>query len=154
MRASWVSDKGRVSVAESGLLLRVPQVLVVPADHPPAVRDTVTLAETVGESFIDYPLGYGNRTANDRAFDAAGVERVITMEATDVSAAAEFVAHGLGVTILPTRTVPKAAGCKALTVTDQSLEWALHVATAEHRRISAATSALIGMADDFVDDRS
>ncbi|GAA2738780.1 LysR family transcriptional regulator [Actinocorallia aurantiaca] len=135
------------------MLMRVPQVLVVPADHPLAVRETVTLAETAGESFIDYPVGYGNRTANDRAFDAAGVERVITMEATDVSAAAEFVAHGLGVTILPTRTVPKAVGCKALPVTDQSLEWALHVATAEHRRVGAATAALVGMADDFVDDR-
>lgn len=131
-------------------LLRIPQVVVVPADHPLAARDEVTLAEVAGEPFIDYPLGYANRAANDRAFVAAGLERTIAMEATDVGMAADFAAHGLGVTILPVRAVPRATGCKALTVTDQSLEWSLHVATANHRRISAATAALIDMADHYV----
>jgi DNA-binding transcriptional LysR family regulator len=134
------------------MLLRIPQVLVVPAGHPLAARDTVTLAEVADEPFIDYPLGYGNRAAIDRAFGAAGVERTIVIEATDVSVAADFVAHGLGVSILPVRAVPRAAGCKTLTVTDQSLEWSLHVATAKHRRISAATAALIDMADAYVDN--
>jgi hypothetical protein len=38
-----------------------------------------------------------------------------------------------------------------LPVTDQSLEWSLHVAMADQRRISAATAALIEMVDDHVE---
>jgi DNA-binding transcriptional LysR family regulator len=131
-------------------LLRLPQQLVVPAAHPLAARDSVTLAEVAGEQFIDYPLGYANRTTNDRAFAAAGLQRTIAMEVADVSVAAEFVAAGLGVTILPTRTVPRAPNCKALPVTDQSLEFSLHVATAEQRRTSAAARALLDLADAYV----
>jgi DNA-binding transcriptional LysR family regulator len=133
------------------MLVRIPQVLVVPAGHALASRDSVTLAETAGEPFIDYPLGYANRTANDQAFRAAGVDRYIAMEVTDVTVAADFVTHGLGVTILPTRTVPAGPECRALPVTDQSLEWSLHVATADQRRISAATAALMDLVDAHVE---
>ncbi|WP_410809628.1 LysR family transcriptional regulator [Micromonospora sp. 067-2] len=132
-------------------LVRLPQVLVVPAGHRLARQDTVTLAELTGESFIDYPVGYANRAATDRAFLAAGVERTIAMEVTDVTVAATFALHGLGVTILPTRAVPNSPHCKALPVTDQSLEWSLHVATATHRTISAATSALLQMVDEHLE---
>ncbi|WP_173067603.1 LysR family transcriptional regulator [Phytohabitans houttuyneae] len=132
-------------------LLRIPQVLVVPAAHELAGRGEVTLAEVAGEPFIDYPLGYANRTANDRAFGAAGLERMIAMEVTDVTVAADFAAHGLGVTILPVRAVPDSPRCVPLRVTDQSLEWSLHVATAKHRHVSAATAALIDMVDPYVD---
>ncbi|RKR85994.1 DNA-binding transcriptional LysR family regulator [Micromonospora pisi] len=131
-------------------LVRIPQVLVVPADHRLAKQDSVTLAEVADEPFIDYPLGYANRTANDQAFRAAGLERVIGMEVTDVGVAAEFATHGLGVTILPTHVVPQARRCKALPVTDQSLEWSLHLATAENRRISSATAALMEMVDSHL----
>ncbi|GIH14988.1 LysR family transcriptional regulator [Rugosimonospora africana] len=133
-------------------LVRIPQVLVVPADHPLAQRDSVTLAEVADEQFIDYPLGYANRTANDRAFGAAGLERYIAMEVADVAVAANFASAGLGVTILPTRAVPDSPRCKALRVTDQSLEWALHAATAEQRRISAAISELLGMVDAHLEE--
>ncbi|MGW4462798.1 LysR family transcriptional regulator [Micromonospora sp. NPDC004704] len=132
------------------LLVRIPQVVVVPADHPLARQDSVTLAEVADEPFIDYPLGYANRTANDAAFRAAGLERVIGMEVTDVGVAADFASHGLGVTILPTHTVPRTPLCRALPVTDQSLEWSLHLATAEQRRISSATAALMAMVDDHL----
>jgi DNA-binding transcriptional LysR family regulator len=135
-------------------LVRLPQVLVVPADHPLAVRDSVTLAEVAGESFIDYPLGYATRTANDRAFSAAGLERTIALEATDVTVAGNFVSHGLGVAILPTRAVPQSPRCRALPVTDQSLEWSLHVATAEHRNIGAAARALLEMVDEHLEEES
>ncbi|MFC4022062.1 LysR family transcriptional regulator [Micromonospora sp. GCM10011542] len=135
-------------------LVRLPQVLVVPADHPLARRDSVTLAEVAGESFIDYPLGYATRTANDRAFSAAGLERTIALEATDVTVAGNFVSHGLGVAILPTRAVPRSPLCRALPVTDQSLEWSLHVATASQRAIGAATRALLELVDEYVDEYS
>ncbi|MEV1332128.1 LysR family transcriptional regulator [Micromonospora costi] len=129
------------------MLLPVPQVLVVPAGHRLAGRDSVVLADVADEPFIDYPVGYANRTTNDQAFGAAGLTRQIAMEVADVTVAAEFVRHGLGVAILPVRAVPPGPEVRALPVTDQSLEWALHAATATGRRVSAATAALLTMVD-------
>lgn len=139
---------------DSRQLVRIPQVLVVPAGHPLADRRSVTLAEVADEQFIDYPIGYANRTRNDDAFAAAGVERTITMEVSDVVMAANFVRHGLGVTILPVRAVPPGPEVSALPVTDQSLEWSLHVATARGRRVGAATAALLELVDAYVEDDS
>jgi DNA-binding transcriptional LysR family regulator len=133
------------------MLVRIPQMLVVPGAHRLAARSSVTLAEAADEQFIDYPVGYANRTANDRAFTAAGLSRYIAMEVTDVTVAADFVSHGLGVSIVPTRAIPAGPQCKALVVADQSLEWSLHVATAEQRRVSAATAALIAMVDNHLE---
>ncbi|MGK5740404.1 LysR family transcriptional regulator [Micromonospora sp. URMC 103] len=129
------------------MLVPVPQVLAVPAGHPLAGRETVTLAEVADETFIDCPAGYANRTTNDQAFGAAGLTRQIAMEVADVTVAAEFVRHGLGVAILPVRSVPPGPDVTALRVTDQSLDWALHAATATGRRVSAAASALLTMVD-------
>ncbi|MEV6368414.1 LysR family transcriptional regulator [Micromonospora musae] len=136
---------------ETRMLVPVPQVLVVPAGHRLAERDSVVLADLAEESFIDYPVGYANRTTNDLAFGAAGLERHIAMEVADVTVAAEFVRHGLGVAILPVRNVPPGPEVKALPVTDQSLEWALHAATATGRRVSAAASSLLGMVDGHLE---
>ncbi|WP_199734285.1 LysR family transcriptional regulator [Micromonospora musae] len=132
-------------------LLRLPQVLAVPATHPLASRNTVTLTEVAGERFIDYPVGYATRTATDQAFAAAGLERTIAMEVSDVAVAADFVAHGLGVAFLPARALPAGTGIKALPLDDQSLEWSLHVATARHRRVGAATAALLKLVDEHLE---
>ena len=131
-------------------LLPIPQVLVVPAEHPLARRKSVTLREVADAPFIDFPVGYTNRTTNDHAFAKAGLDRTISMEVADVALAASFVSAGLGVAILPVRLVPADKRCAALTVTDQSLEFGLHVATAENRRVTAATSALLEMVDGHV----
>ncbi|WP_076471674.1 LysR family transcriptional regulator [Micromonospora avicenniae] len=136
---------------ETRMLVPVPQVLVVPAGHRLAERDSVVLADVAEETFIDYPLGYANRTTNDQAFSAAGLDRHIAMEVADVTVAADFVRHGLGVAILPVRNVPPGPEVTALPVTDQSLEWALHAATATGRRVSAAANALLGMVDGHLE---
>ncbi|MEU4675600.1 LysR family transcriptional regulator [Micromonospora sp. NPDC023737] len=132
-------------------LLRLPQVLAVPSAHPLADRDTVALPEVADEQFIDYPLGYANRTAIDQAFATAGLRRVIAMEVSDVAVAAEFVSHGLGVSFLPARMASNRDDLRTLPLTGQSLEWSLHVATASGRRITAATAALLEMVDEHLE---
>ncbi|TDC39421.1 LysR family transcriptional regulator [Micromonospora sp. 15K316] len=132
-------------------LLRLPQVLAVPAGHPLASRRSIALADVAGEAFIDYPVGYATRSATDQAFAAARLERTIAMEVSDVAVAADFVGHGLGVAFLPSRMVPTGTGITALPVTDQPLEWSLHVATAQDRRTSAATRALLEMVDEHLE---
>jgi DNA-binding transcriptional LysR family regulator len=70
-------------------------------DHPLAARKAVGLAELAEETFIDFPTGWGVRSATDLAFAAARVRRAVTMEIDDVSELMRMVAVGLGVALLP-----------------------------------------------------
>ncbi|MFC8718221.1 LysR family transcriptional regulator [Kitasatospora sp. NPDC057198] len=131
-------------------LLAVRLVAVVRADHPLAGAREVSLAELAAEPFIDFPAGYGNRTVADRAFAAAGLERQVALEVTDITTGAQYVRHGFGVVLLPDFAAPADPDLRTLSVSDHPLAWTLSVATAAARRPSAAVRALLGMVDRFV----
>jgi DNA-binding transcriptional LysR family regulator len=124
--------------------------LVVPADHRLAARIPVRIEDLADEPFVDFPVGYGNRVVVDRAFAAAGVERRVAVEVTDLSTAAAFVRQGLGVAILPRFAVPESLGLVMSTVTDANLEWPLGVATSAMRAPSAAVGALLALIGDHL----
>jgi DNA-binding transcriptional LysR family regulator len=126
-------------------LTSVPLDLIVPAGHPLAERSRVTLAELAGESFIDTPVGYGNRAVTDRAFAAAGLSRQVSIEITDIATGAAFVRQGLGIALLPRFIIPRRNDLHRLTVTKADLTWPLSLAISEQRRPSAAARALIHM---------
>lgn len=124
--------------------------LVVPLDHPFADRATVGLAELADLDFIDSPLGYGNRTVADRAFEAAGLRRFVSIEISDVATGVAYVQHGLGVALLPRFVLGEAADVQVKTVTGGDLNWPLSVATSSDRSPSAAVSALLELIDEFL----
>lgn len=119
--------------------------VVVPAGHPLAHRTTVALHEIAGEPFIDFPIGYGNRTVADRAFAAAGLDREVSIEITDIAAGAGYVRQGLGVALLPGFIVPDDRDLARLRVADADLRWPLALATSRTRRLSAAARALLDL---------
>ena len=131
-------------------LLWRPMELVLPAGHRLAGREVVRIADLAGEQFVDFPVGYGNRTVVDRAFAAAGVQRHVSLEVVDISTGAGFVRHGLGIAILPRFAVPDEADLVVLPVADADLDWPLGVATSAVRAPSAAARALLGMIDDHL----
>ena len=61
-------------------LLRVPQLLAVPAGHALAGRRAVGIRELEHETFIDLPLGFAMRTVADEVFTAYGMRRAIAAE--------------------------------------------------------------------------
>ncbi|MFH7341130.1 LysR family transcriptional regulator [Streptomyces sp. KHY 26] len=124
--------------------------LVVPAGHPLARRESVSLADLNGLDFVDSPVGYGNRTVADRAFAAASVARRVAVEITDVATGVDFVRHGLGVALLPRFALRAAEDVATLTVHDADLNWPLSLAVASGHRPGAAARALIEMAREFV----
>ncbi|MEW9528054.1 LysR family transcriptional regulator [Microbispora sp. NPDC049125] len=138
----------------SGLAVRplaaVPIVLVVPADHDLAGERSVPLARLAGEEFIDFPPGYGNRAVVDRAFAAAGLERRVTVEVTDLATGSAFVRHGLGVAFLPEFVAPHSPDLCLLRAADADMVWSLAVATSSTRRPSAAVRALLDLVDNHV----
>jgi DNA-binding transcriptional LysR family regulator len=123
----------------------VPLLLVVPVDHPLAARDAVSLAELAGMPFVDGPLGYGNRTLIDAAFDDAGVDRSITLEVADVGSAAEYIRSGLGIGFLSQFILDGIddTGLSTVRITDCDLQWRLYVAAIAGRVPSAAATALL-----------
>lgn len=131
-------------------LMSVPMELVLPAGHRLAGGPVVHVADLAGEQFVDFPIGYGNRTVVDRAFAVAGVDRQVGLEVIDISTGAGFVRHGLGVAILPRFAVPESADLVVRPVADADLDWPLGVATSTIRAPGAAARALLGMIDDHL----
>ena len=81
-------------------------VLVVPAEHPLAGRRSVSLDALTGEVFVDFPVGYSNRTVVDQAFAAEHLERHVVHEVADLPTGAQCVGEGLGIAFLPTVVIP------------------------------------------------
>lgn len=84
------------------LLSREEMVLVASPERAFAEDDVVAFAEVAPLPFVDFTSGWAIRYAVDRAFRAAGVERVTTFEVNDIVAASELVRHDLGVCVMPT----------------------------------------------------
>ena len=127
---------------------REPLVLACAPDHPLArTGEPVTLAELAGQPFVDFPLGWGNRTVVDRAFSAAGLDRQVMFEIPDFTAAAALARTGLGVTFLPV-TVAAAAGLAVPGLAGPALQWTVSVATPADRRLPAAAR---GFVDDLME---
>ncbi|GAA0460923.1 LysR family transcriptional regulator [Paractinoplanes deccanensis] len=110
--------------------------------HPLAEASSVRLEELAGETFIDFPIGWGNRTLTDRAFAGAGIARNVPFEAADQDTALGLVRNGLGVALLP-RSGSEEEGLSVVDIEDADLDLPVAVAMPGDRRPSAATAALL-----------
>src|SRR5437588_103510 len=124
-------------------LAREPIVAVAPATHPLANRKTVALAALAGEPLVEFPEGWGNRTAIDRAFAAAGVTRTITYEVNDTASLIEFVRHGLALSMLPASLLDDREGLRLIPIRGRAPEFLTAVAAPSNRRLTAAARALL-----------
>ena len=78
-----------------------PLVLACPPGHPLAARPLVKLADLADERFVDFPPDWGTRDLADRVLAAAGVERRVSLEVSDVHSLLDLIASGLGVALVP-----------------------------------------------------
>jgi DNA-binding transcriptional LysR family regulator len=111
-------------------------------DHRLAARKAVELADVADETFIDFPAGWGVRTATDLAFAAARVRRAVTMEVDDVLELTRIVAAGLGVALLPPSIVTD-ADLRTVSIRRHAPVHEVSVAIPTLRQPSAATRALL-----------
>jgi DNA-binding transcriptional LysR family regulator len=125
--------------------------LVVAADDPLGGQSTVSLPQLADRDFIDSPVGYGNRAVADRAFEAAGLRRNVSIEISDIATGVDYVRHGLGVALLPRFVLTGVHDVHVKAVTGADLNWPLSVATPSDRPPSAAASALIGLVEEFLE---
>lgn len=97
-------------------LFEEPLIVLVPADHPRALRTSMTVHDLAGESLITFKNGYGLRGSVDEIFARAGVLPKITFEGEDLHTVYGLVAAGLGVSIVPPLRIPE--GCVGLSLDD------------------------------------
>ncbi|WFR82871.1 LysR family transcriptional regulator [Arthrobacter sp. Y-9] len=86
---------------EKTVLLDDPLDVIVPADHPLASRDVVTLEELASEPWITEAVGSTYHSLFTAAFTAVGVTPRIAHEASEWETMIAFVGAGLGVGLLP-----------------------------------------------------
>jgi DNA-binding transcriptional LysR family regulator len=121
-------------------------VLVCAPDHRLASASAVSLADLVGESFVDFDPTWGARAISDRAFAAAGVAHPVTIEVNDVHTLLALVAHNLGVALVPERIAAKRGDHVTVALTPGSAsDWQVSVAVPTSPSASLAADALIGM---------
>jgi DNA-binding transcriptional LysR family regulator len=134
--------------APGGLTVRPlahePLRLICGPRHPLASgSDGVTLPSLAGETFVDFPAGWGTRAITDRAFAAAGADRLVSFEVPNYEAALGLVRNGLGLAFLPQSAVANQDGIRIVPVQPAGLNWQIQVATAAARRPSAAARAFL-----------
>jgi DNA-binding transcriptional LysR family regulator len=134
------------------LLTTAPLQLYVPSGHPLAGAGRASLRQLAEFPFVESPPGFGNRIVTDQAFAAAGVEREIRLEVTEVGTAAQFIRAGLGIGFLARFLVPDSAGLDTVEVADSELSWQLTVATSATRQPSAATDAFLQLLEQLHPD--
>ncbi|HEX7162739.1 MAG TPA: LysR substrate-binding domain-containing protein [Trebonia sp.] len=98
-----------------------------------------------GESFVDFPAGFGNRTVADRAFAEAGLTRRVAVEINNIADSADYVRHGLGIALVPRFIIPERDDLARVTVTGADLTWPMSLAVPAARAPSAAARALLAM---------
>ncbi|MGZ4433662.1 MAG: LysR substrate-binding domain-containing protein, partial [Trebonia sp.] len=123
-------------------LAHEPMALICAASHPLAGRGTVPLRELAGETFVDFPVGWGTRAIVDRAFAAAGIDRQVSFEVADYATAAALVGNGLGVAFVQA-SAARGLDEVARVAVDPPLDWRILVATSATRRASAAARAFL-----------
>ncbi|MEY8878049.1 MAG: CysB family HTH-type transcriptional regulator [Leptothrix sp. (in: b-proteobacteria)] len=75
-------------------------VVVVPADHPLAAVQSITLDQLAHEPLISYHPSFTGRSKIDSAFEARGLKPQIALEAIDSDVIKTYVRLGLGVGIV------------------------------------------------------
>jgi DNA-binding transcriptional LysR family regulator len=119
-------------------LITQPLMFVCRPDHPLAGRPSVALKSLAGEDFVGAPKGSASYEAVDRVFTSAGQERRVPFEVNDILTILDFVAHGLGVSLVQEYLATSRPDVRAIQLTDEAMTWTL--AAIVHRHHATPTA--------------
>ncbi|GGN46546.1 LysR family transcriptional regulator [Streptomyces fuscichromogenes] len=130
----------------------IPYVVILPAEHPLAQRESISLEDLAGENFVDGPSGFGSRAAMDRAFTELGLARRISVEITDIATAASYVRAIGGAAVMPHFQAAYTAGVVVKPLSGSMHMLALSFAVRAGRAPSPAVSALLDLSCNYTRD--
>jgi DNA-binding transcriptional LysR family regulator len=106
-------------------------------DHPLAGRAQVTIASLADQDFVGPPQGSTGYEAVDRVLAGTGKQRRVIFEAVDVLTILDFVAHGLGFTLLPQYLATSRPDLRAIPLAGPDMTWTLAAITSRHQATPA-----------------
>lgn len=118
-----------------------PLVLTCALKHPLAEAIEIDPAELRAERFVDFQPGWGTRDLADRVLAAAGVDRRVALEVTDIHSLLDLVACGLGVALVPQSFSKKTDQARFIALAGPIPPWETAAVTANPT--SAGASALL-----------
>lgn len=113
-------------------------VLACAPEHPAAARDRVKLQDLAQEQYVDFPPTWGTRDHADRVLAAAGVDRRVALEVTDVHSLLDLVACGLGIALVPTSFAAKTRQVRFIPLDGEVPAWELVTITGDPPSPAAA----------------
>jgi len=143
-------EAGRLDIALVSLPRQLPEpVIAIPLstqplmfvcrpDHLLAGRTQVTLASLAEHDFVGPPKGSTGYEAVDHVFAGTGAERRVRFEAVDILTILDFVAHGLGFTLLPEYLATSRPDLRAIPIADLDMTWTLAAIMSRHQATPAA----------------
>jgi len=139
-------DVGRPADVDALPLVSEPVLMAVPAAHPLAREERVTLERFRDETFVFFKPGTGLRTVTERAAAQAGFTPRAAFETSSLDRMLALVSEGLGVALLPASTV-RGARLPGVAVLDVSppIERTVGAAWRAGQRPTPATSAFLAL---------
>jgi DNA-binding transcriptional LysR family regulator len=129
-------------------LITKPIVLACALDHPLAGRKRVTVKSLGDQDFVGPVPGAIGLEAVDRVFAGVGKRRRVTFEVNDVSAILDFVAHGLGVALLPESVAASQPDVRAIRLVGPAVTWTF-AAVVSRDRATPAARAFLALLPEF-----
>ncbi|GIF67435.1 transcriptional regulator [Asanoa ishikariensis] len=142
-----VLTQGPLPGIEQQLLATDEVVLACPADHPLADRGSVDLADLADEAFVEFPPGWGVRSAVDRAYVAAGLTRRITVQMNDLATILDLVRLGLGLAFMPRSIIDQTDDLRFLEISDQPPSYRIVIATVAGRPLGPVARHFLRIAE-------
>ncbi len=138
---------GSLSGISLHALLNEQVLLACPPEHPLSGQPAVDLAEVVDEPVIDFPLGWGVRSAVDRAFSAAGLlQRRTTFQMNDMATMLELVRLGMGIAFVPGSVAGQATDLHFLRVRRHPPSYQIALAAPRARAITPVAEQFLHIA--------
>ncbi|GHF67112.1 DNA-binding transcriptional LysR family regulator [Amycolatopsis bartoniae] len=116
--------------------------LVCGPGHPLAGAAEVRLEDLAGETFAEFPEGWGTRDLVDLAFDRHGLSRSVPLEVPDYATAAALIRQGHVLGFLP-ESVALAHEELSVVPVAERLAWNVTLATSASRPLSRPALALM-----------
>ncbi|MEE1312807.1 MAG: LysR family transcriptional regulator [Lachnospiraceae bacterium] len=113
-------------------------VLVVPTDHPLAMRNSITLAETLQYPQIIFSKRSGLRPIIDELFDAVGGYPEVVYEIKEDQVVAGFVSKGFGIAVVPDMPILDTMDIKKLEINSPNWQRNFYLAFLKDKYISPA----------------
>ncbi len=123
--------------------------LAVPRADPLAARTTIRLGDKAlrKREFVEYRADSALRAQIDAACAAAGLARRVSCEASTMQYLAEFVARGLGVSVLPPAAIRAVADDVVAVPITPALRRDIYAVVGAGRPPTGATQALLGLVE-------